>query len=104
MLPFPLQLDLDLYYLVIKCYKERNAYPPRVSVDFKRAVRRLAETVVLRDGRLFGNVGKAAGRLIIMKERERFCLLRKAHAKGGEEGLCISWLRLMYMPGTCIYM
>ena len=80
-----MQLDLDLYYLIIKCYKERSVYPPRVSVDFKRAVRRLAETVELKDGKLYGNVGKAAGRLIIMKERERFCLLRKVHTRGGRD-------------------
>ncbi|KAK7113079.1 uncharacterized protein [Littorina saxatilis] len=77
-------LDLDLYYLVIKAYKERGAYPQRVSVDFKRAVRRLADTVELKDGMLYGLVGKATGRLIVMRERERFALLRKAHAKGEE--------------------
>ncbi|KAL8609360.1 hypothetical protein ACOMHN_008154 [Nucella lapillus] len=78
------KLDLDLYYLVIKCYKERNFYPPRVSVDFKRAVRRLAETVVFRDGKLFGHLGKSKGRLILTKERQRFSVLRKAHTRGEE--------------------
>ncbi|KAK7476764.1 hypothetical protein BaRGS_00031991 [Batillaria attramentaria] len=78
------QLDLDAYYLMIRRYKEQGTYPPRVSVDFKRAIRRLAETVELKDGKLYGHVGKASGRLIITNERERFSLLRKAHVKGEE--------------------
>lgn len=78
---------MDTYYLVIKCYKEQGTYPPHVTVDFKRAIRRLGETLALKEGKLYGLVGKATGRLIITKEKARFGLLRKAHVRGGTDTL-----------------
>ena len=80
-----MQLPLDTFYFIVKQYKEHGLFPPGVSGNTKQSIQRLCQMVQAKDGKLYSNTGRSAGRLIITTEKARFSILRKAHARGGLE-------------------
>ncbi|KAL8609358.1 hypothetical protein ACOMHN_008152 [Nucella lapillus] len=76
------QLPLDTFYFIIKQYIEHSVFPPGMSDDARQSIVHFCSMFLVKEGRLYSNVGKSAGRLIITGERTRFSLLRKAHARG----------------------
>ncbi|KAK7507524.1 hypothetical protein BaRGS_00001459, partial [Batillaria attramentaria] len=76
------QLALDVYYFILKQFKEQGRFPPCISLSTKQAIEQQSEMVELRGGKLYSCSGKSAGRLVVTQEKARFSLLRKAHVRG----------------------
>ncbi|XP_070187465.1 uncharacterized protein [Littorina saxatilis] len=77
------QLPLDTFYFILRQYKENGTFPPGVSDETKQIVS-LHGVVEVKSGKLYSCLSKSAGRLIIMEEKTRVGVLRKAHARGEE--------------------
>nr|KAG5714773.1 hypothetical protein BaRGS_000261 [Batillaria attramentaria] len=76
------KLALDVYYFILKQFKEQGRFPPCISLSTKQAIEQQSEMVELRGGKLYSCSGKSAGRLVVTQEKARFSLLRKAHVRG----------------------